>query len=105
MDSYYLDLLTKPEVRIHRHSVPTFIPLEQIAKKHLETDIRRFLSVLADHLNAYVGRRHQADQLQVPVAAAMLVRPSFSLWGTKRYEALERISAVFFPWSTRGSGL
>ncbi|XP_075267371.1 centromere protein O isoform X2 [Opisthocomus hoazin] len=64
LDSYYLDLLTKPEVRIHRHSVPTFIPLEQIAKKHLETDIRRFLSVLADHLNAYVGRRHQADQLQ-----------------------------------------
>ncbi|NXL54265.1 CENPO protein, partial [Podilymbus podiceps] len=64
LDSYYLDLLTKPEVKIHRHSIPIFIPLEQIAKKYLQTDIRRFLSVLSDHLNAYVGRRYQADQLQ-----------------------------------------
>ncbi|XP_075606425.1 centromere protein O isoform X1 [Balearica regulorum gibbericeps] len=64
LDSYCLDLLIKPEVRIHRHSVPVFIPLEQIAKKYLQTDIRRFLSVLSDHLNAYAGRRYQADQLQ-----------------------------------------
>ncbi|KFQ55374.1 Centromere protein O, partial [Nestor notabilis] len=64
LDSYYLDLLTKSEVRIYRHSVPTFIPLKQIAKQYLQTDIRRFLSVLSDHLNAYVGRRYQADQLQ-----------------------------------------
>ncbi|NXG59317.1 CENPO protein, partial [Hemiprocne comata] len=64
LDFYYLDLLIKPEVQIHRHSIPIFIPLEQIAKKYLQTDIRRFLSVLSDHLNAYVGRRYQADQLQ-----------------------------------------
>ncbi|KAM6139152.1 centromere protein O [Phoenicopterus ruber ruber] len=64
LDSYHLDLLTKPEVQIHRHSVPIFIPLEQIAKKYLQTDIRRFLSVLSDHLNAYAGRRYQAEQLQ-----------------------------------------
>ncbi|XP_068265096.1 centromere protein O isoform X1 [Nyctibius grandis] len=65
LDSYHLDLLTKPEeVQIHRHSIPIFIPLEQIATKYLQTDIRRFLAVLSDHLNAYVGRRYQADQLQ-----------------------------------------
>ncbi|KAM9017670.1 centromere protein O [Guaruba guarouba] len=64
LDSYYVDLLTKSEVQIYRHSVPPFIPLEQIAKQYLQTDIRRFLSVLSDHLNAYVGRRYQADQLQ-----------------------------------------
>ncbi|XP_071598366.1 centromere protein O [Heliangelus exortis] len=64
LDFYYLDLLTKPAVRIHRHSIPTFIPLEQISKKFLQTDIRRFLALLSDHLNAYVGRRHQAEQLQ-----------------------------------------
>ncbi|NXN12730.1 CENPO protein, partial [Indicator maculatus] len=64
LDSYYLDLLTRPEVRIHHHSVPIFIPLEQIAKRYLQTDIRRFLSVLSDHLNAYAGRKYQADQLQ-----------------------------------------
>ncbi|KFZ69149.1 Centromere protein O, partial [Podiceps cristatus] len=55
LDSYYLDLLTKPEVKMHSNC---------IAKKYLQTDIRRFLSVLSDHLNAYVGRRYQADQLQ-----------------------------------------
>ncbi|OXB60664.1 hypothetical protein ASZ78_001453 [Callipepla squamata] len=64
MDSYYVDILTKPEVKIQLHSVPVFIPLEQIAKKYLQTDIRHFLSVLSDHLNAYVGRRHQAEQLE-----------------------------------------
>ncbi|NXJ71281.1 CENPO protein, partial [Rostratula benghalensis] len=64
LDSYHLDLLTKPEVQIYRHSLPVFIPLQQIAKKYLQTDIRRFLAVLSDHLNAYVGRRYQADQLQ-----------------------------------------
>ncbi|NXG45605.1 CENPO protein, partial [Psilopogon haemacephalus] len=64
LDSYYLDLLTKPAVQIHRHSIPIFIPLEQISKRYLQTDIRRFLSVLADHLNAYARRKYQADQLQ-----------------------------------------
>ncbi|NWW91108.1 CENPO protein, partial [Rhynochetos jubatus] len=64
LDSYYLDLLIKPQVQIYRHSVPIFIPLEQIARKHLQTDIRRFVSVVSDHLNAYAGRRYQADQLQ-----------------------------------------
>uniref|UniRef100_A0A8B9NNG8 Centromere protein O n=1 Tax=Accipiter nisus TaxID=211598 RepID=A0A8B9NNG8_9AVES len=64
LDSYYVHLLVKPEVQIHQHSVPTFIPLEQIAKKYLQTDIGRFLSVLSDHLNAYAGRKYQADQLE-----------------------------------------
>ncbi|NXS59091.1 CENPO protein, partial [Brachypteracias leptosomus] len=64
LDSYHVDLVLKPEVRILRHSIPIFIPLEQISKKYLQRDIRRFMSVLFDHLNAYAGRRYQADQLQ-----------------------------------------
>ncbi|KFV73943.1 Centromere protein O, partial [Dryobates pubescens] len=64
LDSYYLDLLIRPEVQIHHHSVPIFIPLEQITKRYLKTDIRRCLSVLSDHLNAYARRKYQADQLQ-----------------------------------------
>ncbi|NXT96712.1 CENPO protein, partial [Anhinga rufa] len=64
LDLYYLDLVIKSEVQIRCHSIPIFIPLEQLAKKYLQTDIRRFLSVLSDHLNAYVRRRYQADQLQ-----------------------------------------
>lgn len=76
LGSYHLDLLIKPQVQIHRHSVPIFIPLEHIAKQYLQTDIRRFLVVLSDHLNAYTARRYQAEQLQVPVTTAA---PSFSL--------------------------
>ncbi|CAI5771498.1 centromere protein O [Podarcis lilfordi] len=69
LDSYYLDLHIHQPVRILRHSVPPFIPLEHIARKHLQTDIKRFLSVLSNHLNAYAGRKFQADQLQERFAA------------------------------------
>lgn len=105
LDSYYLDLLTEPQVRIHRHSIPIFIPLEQIAKKYLQTDIRRFLSVLSDHLNAYVGRRYQADQLQVPVAVMMLFTILFPLMYQmlRVSEVLGGIWAVFSLWRTHGS--
>uniref|UniRef100_A0A674J4Y0 Centromere protein O n=1 Tax=Terrapene triunguis TaxID=2587831 RepID=A0A674J4Y0_9SAUR len=64
LDSYYLDLLIQQPVQIRHHSVPIFIPLEQIAKKYLQSDIRCFLTMLSDHLNAYAGRKYQADQLQ-----------------------------------------
>lgn len=65
LDSYYLDLLVKQPVRIRRHSIPPFIPLNQISDEYLQTDIRRFLAVLSEHLNAYAGRKFQAEQLQV----------------------------------------
>ncbi|NWX93806.1 CENPO protein, partial [Nothoprocta pentlandii] len=61
---FYVDVTVRPQVRIRRHSVPAFIPLQQLAARHLPADLKRFLSVLSDHLNAYVGRRYQADQLQ-----------------------------------------
>lgn len=88
LHSYYLDVLTKPEVQIQRHSVPTFIPLEQIARRHLQTDIRRFLAVLSDHLNAYAGRRYQADQLQVPGGCSSAAHFSFCLFCTKYYKSV-----------------
>ncbi|XP_042319637.1 centromere protein O isoform X2 [Sceloporus undulatus] len=64
LESYYLDLLIQQPVKIQRHSIPPFIPLEQIAQKYLHTDIKRFLSVLSNHLNASAGRKFQAHQLQ-----------------------------------------
>ncbi|XP_062981587.1 centromere protein O [Elgaria multicarinata webbii] len=69
LDSYYLDLLIQQPVQIQQHSVPAFIPLEQIACKHLQMDIKRFLTELSDHLNAYARRKFQADQLQEHFAA------------------------------------
>ncbi|XP_069461778.1 centromere protein O isoform X2 [Ambystoma mexicanum] len=64
LDSYYVDLILRPRVRINHHSVPLFIPLKEIAKKYLTTNLKRFLFVLFDQLNAYAGRKFQADKLQ-----------------------------------------
>ncbi|KAM6464964.1 centromere protein O isoform 2-T3 [Liasis olivaceus] len=64
LDSYYLDIRMQQPLQIQHHSVPAFIPLEQIAHEHLQKDIKRFLAVLSDHLNAYARRKFQVDQLQ-----------------------------------------
>ncbi|XP_053564888.1 centromere protein O [Bombina bombina] len=65
LDTYNLDLVMQPTPRIVHHSVPPFIPLEKLAKTHLEKDLKQFLIVLFEHLNAYAGRKYQADQLQI----------------------------------------
>ncbi|NXG21291.1 CENPO protein, partial [Grallaria varia] len=64
LDSFHLELLLRPQVRIQRHSIPAFIPLEPLSREFLLTDLRRFLALLSQHLNGYVGRRFQAEQLQ-----------------------------------------
>ncbi|XP_039239375.1 centromere protein O [Pipra filicauda] len=64
LDSFHLELLLRPEVRIQRHSIPAFIPLEQLSRRFLATDLRRFLALLSQHLEGYSSRRFQADQLQ-----------------------------------------
>ncbi|KAJ6661218.1 hypothetical protein lerEdw1_015355 [Lerista edwardsae] len=85
LGSYYLDLVLQQPVRIQRHSIPAFIPLEQIAHENLQTDIPRFLSLLSDYLNAFSGRKFQADQLQERFAA-FLEEP---LQGNSLYNMLE----------------
>uniref|UniRef100_A0A8C5N102 Centromere protein O n=1 Tax=Leptobrachium leishanense TaxID=445787 RepID=A0A8C5N102_9ANUR len=64
LDSYYLDLVLGSNPRIERHSIPAFIPLDQIANTHLQADLKKFLVLLFQHLNAYAGRKYQAEQLQ-----------------------------------------
>ncbi|XP_031211317.1 centromere protein O isoform X2 [Mastomys coucha] len=64
LDSYFVDLVIEKPLRIHHHSIPVFIPLEKIATAHLQTDVQRFLFSLWEYLNAYTGRKYQADQLE-----------------------------------------
>ncbi|XP_063771123.1 centromere protein O [Pseudophryne corroboree] len=64
LDSYYLQVDNLKNPRIGRHSIPAFIPLGDIAKTHLQPDMKKFLSVLFDYLNGYEGRKYQADRLQ-----------------------------------------
>uniref|UniRef100_A0A673V4N0 Centromere protein O n=1 Tax=Suricata suricatta TaxID=37032 RepID=A0A673V4N0_SURSU len=64
LGSYFVDLVIQKPLRIHHHSIPVFIPLEEISAKYLQTNIQHFLFCLCEHLNAYAGRKYQADQLQ-----------------------------------------
>ncbi|XP_051832333.1 centromere protein O isoform X2 [Antechinus flavipes] len=74
LDSYYVDVIIKKPLVIQRHSVPVFIPLEQIAAKYLQTNFQNFVYSLSEHLNAYSGRKYQADQVQDGFSA-FLARP------------------------------
>ncbi|XP_058524180.1 centromere protein O isoform X1 [Ochotona princeps] len=71
LDSYFVDLVLQKPLRIRHHSVPAFIPLEKMAAQHLQTDIQHFLFALCQHLNAYAGRKYQADRLQDGFAALL----------------------------------
>ncbi|NWH99451.1 CENPO protein, partial [Tichodroma muraria] len=53
-----------PEFRVRRHSIPPFIPLERLARQFLPQQPREFLGILFQHLNAFVGRRHQLEEFQ-----------------------------------------
>ncbi|XP_048209266.1 centromere protein O isoform X2 [Perognathus longimembris pacificus] len=71
LDSYFVDLVIEKPLWIHHHSVPAFIPLEKIAAQFLQTDVQRFLFTLSEYLNAYSGRKYQADRLQSDFAACL----------------------------------
>ncbi|XP_057243976.1 centromere protein O-like, partial [Malurus melanocephalus] len=62
--SFHVELQLQPQLRLGRHSVPAFIPLERLARKFLPRDLRAFLELLCAHLNGFMGRRHQLEQLQ-----------------------------------------
>ncbi|NXF00132.1 CENPO protein, partial [Menura novaehollandiae] len=64
LDSFHLELPVRPELRIRRHSIPAFIPLEQLSREFLHSDFRSFLGRLCQHLNGFVGRRLQVELLQ-----------------------------------------
>ncbi|XP_059973752.1 centromere protein O [Mesoplodon densirostris] len=69
LDSYFVDLVMQKPLQIHHHSIPVFIPLEEISAKYLQTNIQHFLFTLCEYLNAYSGRKYQADRLQSDFAA------------------------------------
>ncbi|XP_038155451.1 centromere protein O [Cyprinodon tularosa] len=62
LSSYNLEIDVKPRVRISRHNIPPFIPLDDLAmKSNLQTNIRAFLDTVSQHLNAYEGRKQQLN--------------------------------------------
>ncbi|XP_051238670.1 centromere protein O [Dicentrarchus labrax] len=60
LDTYNLEIDVKPTLRISRHNVPPFIPLNSLVEQsNMQTDIRSFLDTLSQHLNAFAGRKQQ----------------------------------------------
>ncbi|XP_028995247.1 centromere protein O isoform X2 [Betta splendens] len=60
LDTYNLELDLKPKLRIRRHNIPPFIPLNQLAEQsNMEANIKPFLHLLSQHLNAFAGRKQQ----------------------------------------------
>ncbi|NXQ20003.1 CENPO protein, partial [Peucedramus taeniatus] len=69
-DSFQLELQESREgreLRICRHSIPPFIPLEPLCREFLPGKLPKFLALLCQHLNAFVGRRHQLQTFQVSI--------------------------------------
>lgn len=68
LESYNLEMDLKPALKITRHDIPPFIPLNSMAESStLQTDLRTFLDTLSQHLNAYVGRRQQLKLVKVAI--------------------------------------
>ncbi|KAM4595865.1 centromere protein O-like [Polymixia lowei] len=60
LDTYNMEIDLTAPLRISRHNIPTFIPLNSLAEQsNLQTNIRAFLDTLSQHLNAFVGRKQQ----------------------------------------------
>lgn len=67
LDTYNLEIDLKPTLRISRHNIPPFIPLNSLAEQsNMQTDIKAFLETLGQHLNAFVGRKQQLKLVKVP---------------------------------------
>ncbi|KAF6725306.1 Centromere protein O [Oryzias melastigma] len=65
LETFNMELELKPRVQIGRHNIPPFIPLQSLAEQsRLQTDAGAFLSMLSQHLNAFVGRRRQLQLVQ-----------------------------------------
>ncbi|XP_056152430.1 centromere protein O [Lampris incognitus] len=60
LDTYNLDIDLTARLKITRHNLPPFIPLDRlIEQSNMQTDIMAFLDTLSQYLNAFVGRRQQ----------------------------------------------
>lgn len=74
LETYNLEMDLKPTLRISRHNVPPFIPLNSLAEQsNMQTNIRTLLDPLSQHLNAFAGRKQQLKLVKVPHFAFLCV--------------------------------
>lgn len=55
-EPYYVILRLEP-LSVHKHTMPYFVPVEAIAKNHLEKSVSDFLDEVSEYVQAFVMRR------------------------------------------------
>ncbi|KAG9336230.1 hypothetical protein JZ751_002577 [Albula glossodonta] len=80
LETYNLELDIARTVRISRHNIPPFIPLEKLAQDNMQTDLREFLGTISKHLNAFAGRRQQVCLIQEVLQGSVEVMESNALF-------------------------
>ncbi|CAG8606938.1 732_t:CDS:2 [Paraglomus occultum] len=66
-ESYYIILRLNratDQLEIVKHTIPHFIPIADIQREHLNTNIDTFISTIDNNLQAFVARREQLSQLE-----------------------------------------
>ncbi|KAF7704522.1 centromere protein O [Silurus meridionalis] len=64
LETYNMEVNLTRMVHISRHNIPSYIPLEKLAKQSLQTDFKGFLQTLNLHLNALAGRKQQISLIK-----------------------------------------
>ncbi|XP_041471146.1 centromere protein O-like [Lytechinus variegatus] len=61
---YYAVISNNASKNLHlvKHNLPYFLPIKDLEKDHLNTDMQAFIQVVSDSLNAFVSRRHQVEE-------------------------------------------
>lgn len=69
LDTYNMELDLTRTVQISRHNIPPSLPLESFAKQNLQKDLKAFLQILSQNLNALAGRRQQVSLVKELVSS------------------------------------
>lgn len=60
LDTYNIEIDVKQTLRIVRHNIPPFIPVNNLVEEtNMQQNIRGFLETLSLHLNGFAGRKQQ----------------------------------------------
>jgi len=78
-DEKYYVVLTGSNLALHRHSLPYFIPLEELARSFLPFDPSQFCRRVSRYVCAFSGRRVLAEQLARDFFGKATVETSESL--------------------------
>jgi len=62
-EPYYVILKLEP-LSVHRHTIPYFVPVEELATKHMENSISDFLDEVSEYIQAFVMRRESLKEFR-----------------------------------------